>query len=477
MSPSASADLQQLQAWLGADRVLTGESELGLHARDESHHPEHKPDAVIYPQNTEEVSKILQFAHERKIPVTAWGAGTSLEANPVPLSGGIVLDFSKMNEIIAIYPEDLQAVVQPGVTHVELNQKLSKHGLFFPPDPGAPATIGGMVANNAAGIQAIKYGATKDYVLALEVVLADGEILKVGNRAMRTSSGYDLVHLFVGSEGTLGIFTEITVRLAGIPKEVSAAIAAFPTLEQAAQAVVQIVQSGLEPAALELLDPDCMRAINYLKNLALAEQPTLFLEFRGHARELVRDDLRFAQEICKQNGCASFSSALGQEERNKLWEARHHLAYAAAALNPGKRAIVVDVAVPISQFPTMVEFARQRLSEQNLQGPVFGHAGDGNFHVGIFYNPEDAEEKSRAQTVNEAIVFRAIELGGTATGEHGVGVGKIKFMRAEHGASYELMREIKKLLDPHGILNPGKIFAESAHPQPLSPPRDRGAEG
>jgi D-lactate dehydrogenase (cytochrome) len=470
-------ELQDLQALLGPERVLTGESELLIHARDESHHPEHKPDAVIYPQSTEEISKILKFANERRIPVTAWGAGTSLEANPVPVHGGIVLDLSRMNQIIAIYPEDLQAVVQPGVTHTELNQKLSKYGLFFPPDPGAPATIGGMVANNAAGIQAIKYGATKDYVLALEVVLANGEIIKVGNRAMRTSSGYNLVGLFVGSEGTLGIFTEITLRLAGISKEVSAAIAAFPTLEQAAHAVVQIVQSGLDPAALELLDPDCMRAINYLKNLSLAEQPTLFLEFRGHAREVVRDDLRFAQEICEQNGCSSFSSALGQEERNKLWEARHHLAYASAALNPGKRAIVVDVAVPISKFPTMVEFARQKLKEHNLDGPVFGHAGDGNFHVGIFYNPDDPGERARAHAANDAIVFRALELGGTATGEHGVGVGKIKFMRAEHGASYELMRQIKKLLDPNGILNPGKIFAESPHLRPLSPPRERGVEG
>jgi len=457
MSELTPGHLAELKAMVDPNRISTGESELALHARDESHHEEHKPDVVIYPLSAQEISRILKFANEKKIAVTPWGAGTSLEGNPIPLHGGIVLSLSRMNKIIEIRPQDLQVVVQPGVVFQELNKQLARYGLFFPPDPGAPATIGGMVANNAAGIQAVKYGATKHYVLKLEVVLPTGEIIKVGTNAMRTSSGYDLVHLFVGSEGTLGVFTEITLRLIGIAKEVAAAMAAFSGLEQATQTVVQLVQAGLAPAALELLDSDSVHAINVFKNLHLQEAPTLFLEFRGNGAE-VKEDLKFAQEICTANGCTSFSSAIGHEERDKLWEARHHLAYAAASLNPGKRAIVVDVAVPISKFPPMVEFARRQLNAYGVSGPIFGHAGDGNFHVGIFYDPANPDGKVRAQAANDAIVLKAIELGGTATGEHGVGIGKIKFMPEEHGQSYELMKQIKKLLDPNGIMNPGKIF-------------------
>lgn len=451
------ADIAHLRKIVSSDRVLSSDSERVLHSRDESHHEEHRPDVVIYPLSAQEISQILKFANEKKIAVTPWGAGTSLEGNPIPVRGGIVLNLSRMNKVIEIRPQDLQVVVQPGVVFQELNKQLSRYGLFFPPDPGAPATIGGMVANNAAGIQAVKYGATKNYVLKLEVALPTGEVIRVGTNAMRTSSGYDLVHLFVGSEGTLGVFTEITLRLIGISKEVTAAMASFAQLEQASEAVVQLVQAGLAPAALELLDPDSVHAINVFKNLHLQEVPTLFLEFRGNGAE-VKEDVKFAQEICTANGCTSFSSALGHGERDKLWEARHHLAYAAASLNPGKRAIVVDVAVPISKFPLMVDFARQQLSKHSVAGPIFGHAGDGNFHVGIFYDPARPDEKARAQAANDAIVFKAIELGGTATGEHGVGIGKIKFMPQEHGQSYELMKQIKRLLDPNGIMNPGKIF-------------------
>jgi D-lactate dehydrogenase (cytochrome) len=451
------AALAELKAIVASERISTGESERALHARDESHHEEHKPDVVIYPINALEISQILKFANAQKIAVTPWGAGTSLEGNPIPMRGGIVLNLSRMNNILTIKPDDLQATVQPGVVHQELNKQLGRYGLFFPPDPGAPATIGGMVANNAAGVQAVKYGATKHYVLKLEVVLPTGEIIRVGTNAMRTSSGYDLVHLFVGSEGTLGIFTEITLRLAGIAKAVAAAMAAFPQLEQATETVVRLVQAGLAPAALELLDADTMHAINVFKGLQLHEGPTLFLEFRGNGAE-VQEDLKLAQQVCKANGSMNFTSALGRDERDKLWEARHHLAYAAASVNPGKRAIVVDVAVPISRFPLMVDFAHRQLSVAGVSGPIFGHAGDGNFHVGIFYDPESTQEKARAQGANDAIVFKAIELRGTATGEHGVGIGKIKFMTEEHGKSYELMKQIKKLLDPNGIMNPGKIM-------------------
>lgn len=304
------ADIAHLRQMVNPDRVVTGESELSLHARDESHHEEHRPDVVIYPLSAQEISQILKFANEKKIAVTPWGAGTSLEGNPIPIQGGIVLNLSRMNKILEIRPQDLQVVVQPGVVFQELNKQLVRYGLFFPPDPGAPATIGGMAANNAAGIQAVKYGATKNYVLKLEVVLPTGEIIKVGTNAMRTSSGYDLVRLFVGSEGTLGVFTEITLRLIGIAKEVAAAMAAFTQLDQAAETVVQLVQAGLAPAALELLDPDSVHAINAFKGLRLREMPTLFLEFRGNGAE-VREDIKFAQEICAVNGRRVFRAPSG----------------------------------------------------------------------------------------------------------------------------------------------------------------------
>jgi D-lactate dehydrogenase (cytochrome) len=456
MKALTDPQIQKLKSLLGPEKLSQNPSELATHARDESAHGEHPPDVIVYPQATVDVSRLLRFCNAERIPVTPWGAGTSLEANPVALHGGVCLDLSRMNEIIAIRPGDVQVRVQPGVVLQELNQRLSKHGLFFPPDPGAPCTIGGMVANNAAGIQAVKYGPTKNYVLKMEVVLANGDVIHCGTNALRTSSGYDLLHLFIGSEGTLGVFTEITLKLAGLPQEVSAATASFPELSQATKTVVEIMQAGLSPAALELMDSITVRDINAFKGLSLPELPTLFLEFRGNGPE-VTEDVKLAQEICKTNGCKSYQIAMGREQRDKLWEARHHAYYASAAANPGKRAIITDAAVPISRFPDLVEFSRQKLAEHGLSGPILGHSGDGNFHVGIFYE-DTPPGKAKADAVNDAIVFRAIELGGTATGEHGVGIGKIRFMEAEHGKSYELMKQIKKLLDPNGILNPGKIF-------------------
>lgn len=446
--------LEQLSSLIDPDQISQVESDLLVHARDESSHAESPPDAVVYPRSTEDVSKVVKYCFENNIPVTAWGAGTSLESNPVAVQGGICLDLSKMNEVVEIRPEDFQVVVQPGVVLQDLNQKLSKHGLFFPPDPGAPCTIGGMVANNAAGIQAVKYGPTKQYVIKMEIVLANGDVITCGSNAMRTSSGYDLLHLFIGSEGTLGIFTKITLKLAGIPQDVSAATASFPSMEAASKTVVELVQAGLSAAALEIMDPVTVRDINMFKGLELQEVPTLFLEFTGNKAE-VTEDVNMAQEICNGNGCTAYQIAMGRDERDTLWEARHHAYYASAAANPGMKAFVMDVAVPISKFPEMVDFAREKLAEYNLNGPILGHAGDGNFHVAIFYKDE---QKPDAQAVNDSIVHRCLELGGTSTGEHGVGIGKIHFMEKEHGESYKLMRQIKDLLDPKGILNPGKIF-------------------
>lgn len=454
MKALLDTQLSELKAKLGAEKFSQNPSELATHARDESAHGEFPPDAVCYAESTADVAALLAYCNKHGIPVTPWGAGTSLEANPVAVRGGICLDLSRMDKILSVFPQDLQAVVQPGVVLQDLNARLAKHGLFFPPDPGAPCTIGGMVGNNAAGIQAVKYGATKHYVLSLEVVLASGQVVRCGTRAMRTSSGYDLIHLFVGSEGTLGVFTEITLKLAGIPPEVAAATASFAEMGQTTQAVVDLVHAGLSPAALELMDPVTVRDINAFKGTKLPEAPTLFLEFRGNGPE-VAEDVKLAEQICAQNGCTRFAPAHGRAERDQMWEARHHAFYASASANPGKRAIVVDVAVPISKFPEMVEVARAALAEAGLGGPILGHAGDGNFHVGIFYAEDEAQA---AHAANDTIVHRALALGGTATGEHGVGIGKAKYMKTEHGASLELMRQIKDLLDPNGTLNPGKIF-------------------
>lgn len=401
MRALSEVQLAELKSLLGPEKISWNPADLAAHARDESGHGEFPPDLIVYAHSREDVCKVLKFCDERKIPVTPWGAGTSLEANPVPIYGGICLDLSRMDRILEVRPADFQVTVEPGVILQELNKHLSRYGLFFPPDPGAPCTIGGMVANNAAGIQAIKYGATKNYVLQLEVVLANGEVLTVGTHAMRTSSGYDLVHLFVGSEGTLGVFTQITLRLMGIPPEVSAAIASFSRLRDATEAVVEIMQAGLLPAALELMDPITVRDINAFKNLSLPELPTLFLEFRGNGLE-VAEDVRLAQGICQSHKCHLFQGALGREERDRLWEARHQAYYASAAANPGKRAIVVDVAVPLSALPEMVDLARLALAEYGLSGPILGHAGDGNFHVGIFYE-DTPEGKAKANSVNDRI--------------------------------------------------------------------------
>jgi len=454
MRALTEAQLDALKGLLPADRLSRNPSELAAHARDESTHDESPPDVVFYARATEEIAALLRYCNAEGIPVTAWGAGTSLEANPVPVRGGVSLDLSRMDQILDVRPEDFQVTVQPGVILQNLNERLSKHGLFFPPDPGAPCSIGGMVANNAAGIRAMQYGPTKHYVLQMEVVLAGGEVIRAGTRAMRTSSGYDLLHLFIGSEGTLGVFTEITLKLAGIPPEVAAATASFPDMERASRAVVNLVQAGLSPAALELLDPVTVRDVNAFKGLDLPETPLLFLEFSGTA-PAVAEDVSLARSLCEEHDCADYRAAHGRDERDALWEARHHVAYAAAAANPGKRFVALDVAVPLSKFPDMVRISRQTLLEHALAGPVFGHAGDGNLHVVIFYGEG---EREKVKAANDAIVNQVIDLGGTATGEHGVGAGKIGFMEKEHGAGYALMRQVKHLLDPRGILNPGKIF-------------------
>ena len=451
-------ELDHLRRIVGPERLSTGESELELHARDESHHPPRRPDAVIWPRSAREVSEILTFANARKIPVTPWAGGTSLEGNPIPVSGGLVLDLRLMDRILWIKPEDLQACVQPGVDSVRLNEKLERYGLFFPPDPGAPATIGGMVANDAKGIRALKYGSTGDHVLALEVVLPTGEIIRVGSRAVRSSSGYDLKRLFVGSEGTLGVITEITLRLEGLPAEFLTAVVSFPSIRKATEAVGELIATGLTPAALEFLDEETVRLVNKFNELALPERPTLLVELQGSSRAALEDDLELVEQLCTERECERFEAGWGREERERLWRARHLVHETIRRAFPKVEGIVVDVAVPISRYPEIVEHAKGALRRHGLRGYAFGHAGSGNLHVEVLYHPEEPEEKARAEAANEEIVRRALELEGTATGEHGVGLGKRKFMEREHGPSLELMRKIKELLDPNGIMNPGKIF-------------------
>jgi D-lactate dehydrogenase (cytochrome) len=447
--------VRDLRLLMNAERVSTRDADLNLHARDQSFHIAAPPEAVIWPESTEEVSQVLRYANEAHIPVTAWGAGTSLEGNPLAVQGGIVMSLARMNRIVAVRAEDFQVDVQPGVTRLELNKVLARQGLFFPPDPGADASIGGMIGNNSSGIKTIKYGATKDNVMRLEAVLANGDILKVGSRARKDSSGYDLLHLFIGSEGTLGIVTEATLKLAPVPANFSAMLAAFEHVEAAMSAVVEIVGAGLEPSALEFVDKETIHALNIDKKMDMLEAPSLLMEFNGTSDD---QGLAEALAICKDNGAMNFKSASGLDERNRLWEARHHTYETLLRMHPGKAQLIMDVAVPLSRYPAIVAYADDVLAEHRLVGYKFGHAGDGNLHVNILYDPASAAELEVVEAANALIVNRAIELDGTATGEHGIGIGKRQFMRKQHGAALDLMQQIKGLLDPNGILNPGKLF-------------------
>ncbi len=447
-----------IRSLLGEERVSTGESILDLHSKDESFHPRRRPELVVWPLTAEEISRILRIANEERIPVTPWGAGTSLEGNPIPVEGGIVLNLQQMNRILDLMKEDLQVRVEVGVIYKDLNQYLSPHGLFFPPDPGASATIGGMVANNASGIRTIRYGATKDFVLNMTVVLPSGEIIRTGTNAIKSSSGYDLCRLFIGSEGTLGVFTEVTLRLVGLPAEFISAVAQFESINDATHAVYEIMRSGLSPAALELLDAPTLHVVNQFKKLTYQERPTLFIEFHGTSVSGLKEELEFVKDICEENRALQFISGIGREERNRLWEARYDVHEAIKVNHPGLSMLVIDTAVPISKYPEIVRWSQKILERQGLKGYAFGHAGSGNLHMEILGNPEEPANWENVEKTAEEIVGFALECHGTATGEHGIGIGKRKFMRREHGESLKLMRQIKDLLDPNGIMNPGKIF-------------------
>ena len=450
--------IKAFKAMVDADRLSTGQSVLDLHARDQSSHPRCCPEAVIWPLAAAEVSEILAYANSHRIPVTGWGSGSSLEGNPIPVMRGIVLDFSQMDRILDIREEDFQADVEPGVVYQDLNQKLRHTGLFFPPDPGARATIGGMIANNASGTRTVYYGSTKDYILQLTVVMANGEIVEMGTRSSKTSSGYDLIHLMVGSEGTLGIVVRATVRLTGLPPEFSAAVVTFPSVEAAGRAVFEIKRSGLNPAALELLGPEAVALMNREENLDLSVSPTLFIEFHGVTTGQLAEVLEMAEEICHGQGCLEFRPGLGRAERDRIFKARHGLGETIIRNHPGCRVLSTDVAVPNARYPELIKTIQAEVDAHNITGYTLSHAGDGNVHLVVAGRRDDGEEWARIDRVVDTVVTRALELGGTSTGEHGVGIGKRKYMTAEHGSSLFWMQRVKSVFDPKGILNPGKIF-------------------
>jgi D-lactate dehydrogenase (cytochrome) len=458
MQEFSAQQMAELSSLVPSDQFSTGQSNRELHLRDISFHHGTLPAGIIWPVSTEEVSRVLTWSYQNDVPVTPWGAGTSTEGNPVPTRGGLVVDMTRMNRILEIRPQDLQADVEPGLLRKELNRQAGKYGLFFPPDPGADATIGGMIANNASGVQTVKYGATKDYVMRMIVVLPQGQVIHTGCKAPKSSAGYDLTRLFVGSEGTLGIVTAATLRLTGIPSHYLAATIRFPDLESASRAVALMIGAGLGPAALELLPPKLIRLMNQEKALGLAEQPSLFCEFHAISDTALQETAQLAKDLCEDCGAVGFRYATQERDRKELWRARHEAWETIHRAHPKKETLIVDAAVPISRYPEMVVFSQHAVDEHRSIGYVFGHAGDGNLHVVLVGDPADQEDWGRLEAINQVIVEKAVRLGGTCTGEHGVGIGKRRFMELEHGESYQLMRRIKSLIDPKGLMNPGKIF-------------------
>lgn len=426
-------------AELLGDRLSTGKSVRDLHSRDEAYSAPSLPDAVVFPESTEEVSQIMKICAEHNCPAVPFGVGTSLEGHVIPIHGGISIDTSRMNKILEVHNEDLTAIVQPGVTRNRLNDELRATGLMFTVDPGADATLGGMAATRASGTNAVRYGTMRENVLALEVVLPDGQVIRTGSEARKSAAGYDLTHLFVGSEGTLGIITELTVRLFGQPEAIKSATCAFEDVDSAVGAVILAIQSGIPLARVELLDDVQMTGMN-LKNpeMALPEKPHLFLEFHG-TESGASEQVEMFREIADEFGGSDFKWAEKPEDRNKLWQARHDAYYAAKALRPGSDGFVTDCCVPISKLAECIARAKTEISQSGLTAPLLGHVGDGNFHLVILIEPGNADELRAAEALAEAINMLSLELGGTVTGEHGVGVGKKKYMSAEHGSAYTLM--------------------------------------
>ncbi|SHG87230.1 FAD-binding oxidoreductase [Marivita hallyeonensis] len=455
-TPQIDATIAALRELLG-DRLSTGDSVLDQHSHDEAYTTPARPDAVAFPETTEEVSAILRTCAQHKCPVIPYGIGSSLEGHVVPLHGGITIDTSRMNTVLEIHESDLDAVVEPGVTRTQLNDALRATGLMFTVDPGADATLGGMAATRASGTNTVRYGTMADNVLALEVVLPDGQIIHTGSRARKSSTGYDLTHLFVGSEGTLGIITKLTVKLYGQPEKIAAATCAFPDIASAVDTVILAIQMGLPMARIELLDEVQMRGMNiYNPDLQLPEAPHLFLEFHG-TEAGVEEQVESFGEIAREHGGSDFQWATRTEDRNRLWQARHNAYYAGKALRKGCEGVVTDCCVPISALADCIAETKGLIAASGLIAPLVGHVGDGNFHLLILIDPADPSEAERAKALAAEVNELSLKFGGTVSGEHGVGLGKRKYLPQEHGAAYALMGTLKKAIDPDNIMNPGKL--------------------
>jgi D-lactate dehydrogenase (cytochrome) len=455
---AVTAVIAKLTELFGEERVLTGNDVLRQHGTDESWHPPATPDAVVLPHSTEEAARIVRACRDHKVPLVPFGAGTSLEGHVAALQGGISVDMREMDEILRLSVPDMDVTVQAGVTRRQLDDKLRPEGVFFSVDPGADATVGGMVATGASGTTSVRYGTMRENVLSLTVVSANGEIVKTRSRARKSSAGYDLTHLMIGSEGTLGLITEATLRLQPTPEAMTAASCAFGTLDGAVDCVIEVLVNGIPIARIELLDDVQIDAVNRHADLHLPVAPTLFLEFHGTPSE-VEAQAGDVREIAEGHGARDFQWAADESERRALWRARHRAYDAARALRPGAQGFTTDACVPISTLAGCISETKRDLDESGLIAPIVGHVGDGNFHLAILVDPDDPDELRKAVELNERLVRRAIDLGGTCTGEHGVGYGKSAFLELELGApAIEMMRAIKRALDPENLFNPGKIL-------------------
>ena len=455
---SHSSTIDELRQALG-DKVSVNQTMREHHSKDESFHLATLPDAVVYATCTEDVATTLKICNKNRTPVVAFGAGTSLEGNSTPIYGGVSLDVSQMDKVLRISQEDLDCTLQPGVRRKQLNEILATHGLFFPVDPGADATLGGMAATGASGTTTVKYGAMKQLVMSLTVVTPNGEVITTSRRARKTSAGYDLTHLFVGSEGTLGVITELTLRVFGIPEVIAAATMQFPSLRSAVDGVIEVIQYGIGVARIELLDSDAVQAVNKYSDTNLPEQTLLLMEFHGSA-ESTAIDIAATREVLERHGGSGFVQTIDEAERRKLWQARHDTSLACRSLVKNAKNFATDVCVPISRLSDCIEETQADLVASKLFGPIIGHVGDGNFHVVLSVDPEDHPMVERMEQFHSRLVERALAMEGTCTGEHGIGMGKIDYLVDELGnEAVGVMATIKKALDPNGIMNPGKIIA------------------